>query len=739
MSSFLLQEEEMFSLPTTPNITTSSSSLSSTTSVPVPVVSAEKTHGIAIDEPSVAHQAILFILDVLIRNNQAMPIVKLYDSFADRTFTPQMLRAVGGNEQGLQQFLLRYPSLFTVNNDTVSANSATPVRTINLAKSHHNKNKSTISSASIGEANEIAGGTETNTTSSNNNITNNTETIWDAKTMREIEQEAINFFKKQLSKREEEWLPIVSVAGHASQASADVRKYVGPQNEFKAFILRYPHIFLVRDEFCGLKGKADLPGVLFPPPSPPPKRRVTLSNNNMMNVTGNSLMLTRSTSFKSGTRPLIGNTNMNINNGSMPSTPTNSMNPSMLLSSSLLSSSSTTAAAAAVTTMTTAITRNTNQRLTPNEVKAVHYVMRSLHKSGRILLQNVPGLIARAPDHLAQLIGFTRDDLITFFKRHNAVFQLHIDGTVSVKSEAARTLLNKNDNLQASSSPTVITSLSQAQPQSQQSTSITASGVVIRIFPKYGILNMENNEQVFFDIQSCHFETFNDLTCVLNPGDSMNFNAILGPKEGSTKWKSLKTWPRQNNRPAQLMTSISLSNSNSSIPHIVHSTSTNNLSSITLSNGGYISPPSFDHYSTNQQQQHQNSQPSNGYTPIDQDLNAYQMSHETNGGLDESLDNNNNNNNSNENQSPPMSFINSTGSNRHSRIGLPTLDEEQCPLPKMAGGLDAEVLRRNLKKVAQRKNAISLREQADEAGRYVSQGCQTTSTGEILATNIHIE
>ncbi|CAF5162491.1 unnamed protein product, partial [Rotaria magnacalcarata] len=123
------------------------------------------------------------------------------------------------------------------------------------------------------------------------------------------------------------------------------------------------------------------------------------------------------------------------------------------------------------------------------------------------------------------------DDLITFFKRHNAVFQLHIDGTVSVKSEAARTLLNKNDNLQASSSPTVITSLSQAQPQSQQSTSITASGVVIRIFPKYGILNMENNEQVFFDIQSCHFETFNDLTCVLNPGDSMNFNAILGPKE----------------------------------------------------------------------------------------------------------------------------------------------------------------------------------------------------------------
>lgn len=200
-----------------------------------------------------AHQAILFILDVLIRNNQAMPIVKLYDSFADRTFTPQMLRAVGGNEQGLQQFLLRYPSLFTVNNDTVSANSATPVRTLNSSsKSHHNRAKSTTSPASSSEASENDP-SNTSNTNINNNTSNNNETVWDAKTMREIEQEAINFFRKQLTKREEEWLPIVSVAGHASQSSADVRKYVGPQNEFKIFLLRYPHIFIVRDEFCGLK------------------------------------------------------------------------------------------------------------------------------------------------------------------------------------------------------------------------------------------------------------------------------------------------------------------------------------------------------------------------------------------------------------------------------------------------------------------------------------------------------
>ncbi|CAF0818511.1 unnamed protein product [Adineta ricciae] len=527
--------------------------------------------------------------------------------------------------------------------------------------------------------------------------------------MREIEQEAINFFKKQLTKREEEWLPIVSVAGHASQASADVRKYVGPQNEFKIFLSRYPHIFVVRDDFCGLRGKADMPGIPFPPPSPPPKRRVALMNNNIINTNGTNLMLTRSTSFKTSSRPMTGV----LNNGSMPSTPTSNINPSMLLSTSSSVSSSSTP------------TRNSSPRLTPNEVKAVHYVMRLLHKNGHILLQNVPGLIARAPDHLAQLIGFTRDDLIAFFKRHNAIFQLHIDGTVSVKSDAVRALLNKSENTQIS--PTSL-QMNLTQPP----TSITASGVVIRIFPKYGILNMDNNEQVFFDIQSCHFETFNDLTCVLSPGDSMNFNAILGPKEGSTKWKSLKTWPRQNNRPAQLIPST---NSNSPLSHMVHSTSANNLSSISSGNGGYISPPSYEHYAAFQQ--HQNATPSNGYATIDQDLNAYQMCNDSNGGLDESFDNNNNTINGS--QSPPMSLMNSTGSNRHSRLFLPPVDEEQCPLPKMAGGLDAEVLRRNLQLVARRKNAISLRELADETGRYVSQGCQTTSTGEILATNIHIE
>ena len=66
--------------------------------------------------------------------------------------------------------------------------------------------------------------------------------------------------------------------------------------------------------------------------------------------------------------------------------------------------------------------------------------------------------------------------------------------------------------------------------------------MILRIFPKYGILNMDNNEQVFFDIQSCQFETFSDLTTILHISDRLYFNAIIGPRDGSTKWRSIKTW-----------------------------------------------------------------------------------------------------------------------------------------------------------------------------------------------------
>ncbi|RNA17095.1 expressed conserved [Brachionus plicatilis] len=387
----------------------------------------EKAHDISLDEPCVAHQAILFMLDVLMRDNkQTLTLEELYDSFGDKSFTPQMLRAVGGNEQGLRQFLSRYPSLFTVSGDLISANSGgSQLPRLSGTPERYLRKKTKTGS----DPNDSSSSGDINSSSSSSSSTPNgqVDAQESSKTMKEIEQEAIAFFRKQMNKREEDWLPIVSVAGHASQSSGDIRKFVGPQNEFKQFLLKYPHVFVVREDYCGLKGRADVSSAPFPPPSPPPKRRLPTTV-----ALGNGV-LTRTHSFKQTNR---------YSACVLPTTPTS-------LASSLIHSSSTmlnTAGMAPplITASQSMSVTSQKPRLTPVEVKAVHYVMRILHKNGRMLLQTIPGLISRAPEQVSNTVGFTREDLIQFFKRHSAIFQLHPDGCVSVKQDAVKALILKD-------------------------------------------------------------------------------------------------------------------------------------------------------------------------------------------------------------------------------------------------------------------------------------------------------
>ncbi|KAI0985172.1 hypothetical protein GJ496_008647 [Pomphorhynchus laevis] len=565
----------------------------------------EKTHDVSVDEPSIAHQAILFILDVLIRNEQEMDIETLYNTFGDPTFTPHMLRAIGGNEEGLKLFLYRYPSLFTIRNQIVRANSgADQLPSSSTGGSYSCSNSSMVRSlfkSSIASFGRSTGNLmQSDSNSSATFLSDSGQPLqqqqplllqqkWDTKTMKEIEQEAIAFFKKQMARKEEEWLPIVSVAGHASQASPDIRKFVGPQNEFLHFLLRYPDIFLVRDEYCGLKGKADKPNVRFPPPSPPPKRR-----------SSDNTIVSRSTSF---TKSNLANRN-NYN-----------------ACSSNVQASVGYASSSAV-----------HLQLNPIEVKSVHYIMRLLHRCGKMLVQNVPNLLNCAPEPIVQTIGHTREELVHFFKLHAAIFQLHPDGCVSVKSDAVRALIHKDKSF-------------------TENSVFTNSGIVLRIFPKYGIVNMENNEQVFFDIQSCQFESFGDLTCILHPGDRLWFNAILGPKDGSTKWRSLKTWIKMkpqnvygsNSNKTDMASSLSGFNNKIQLNSICSSNFENDSSSPSSSKHSVISPEDSQRCSPNSgailsSSIHHISAINglNGDCEDDNDLNQYQITTDTVESSDES-------------------------------------------------------------------------------------------------------
>ena len=656
----------------------------------------ERAHDISIDEPTVAHQAILYMLDVLMRNdNQALTIAQLYDSFGDKTFTPQMLRAVGGNEQGLKQFLSRYPSLFTILGDTISANSGNSMRITPDRQTYLKRNKSKDEDLN--------------------------QTIeYDSKTMKEIEQEAIAFFKKQMVKREEDWLPIVSVAGHASQSSSDVRKYVGPQNEFKTFLMKYSHVFIVKDEYCGLKGRADVSTQPFPPPSPPPKRRVTTTSlnrslsfknrystcgttsNSIMGLNTSGLILQQQQQQTTNGSPSNGNLNLLTSSSSAPMTTSNTMN-----------------------SINNQVQQQQQQlakpRLTPIEVKAVHYIMRILHKQGRLLLQNIPGLISRAPDHVSGIVGFTREDLIQFFKRHSAIFQLHPDGCVSVKQDAIKALILKDRNF-------------------CDQTIFSGNGIILRIFPKYGILNLDNNEQVFFDIQSCQFETFADLTTILHVGDRLFFNAVIGPRDGSTKWRSIKTWILTKDNQSLLIGDNASSDAGKSDDSLTNGHYNNILSQqqqqqqqqqIQITNVNLPTTSTANIlFSTGATSSSNQSSTTNSIINIEEDFNQYQLENEFN---ESNIDQQNatdlkqltNDNNGIDDDIKRLSISQTSLNNNTSLI----------PPPPVAAATPTTT--RMFMKHA--SDNISKREISIFDSKMVNMGCQTVSTGDIMATNVYIE
>ena len=687
----------------------------------------ERAHDISIDEPTVAHQAILYMLDVLMRNdNQALTIAQLYDSFGDKTFTPQMLRAVGGNEQGLKQFLLRYPSLFTILGDTISANSGNSMRITPDRQTYLKRNKSKDEDL-------------------------NQTVEYDSKTMKEIEQEAIAFFKKQMVKREEDWLPIVSVAGHASQSSSDVRKFVGPQNEFKTFLMKYSHVFIVREEYCGLKGRADASTQPFPPPSPPPKRRVTTTSLNRSlsfknrystcSTTSNSIigLNTSGLVLQQQQQQLLqngspSNGNLNILSNSAPLSTSNTMNSINNGNNQLQQQQ-----------------QQSKPRLTPIEVKAVHYVMRILHKQGRLLLQNIPGLISRAPDHVSSIVGFTREDLIQFFKRHSAIFQLHPDGCVSVKQDAIKALILKDRNF-------------------CDQTIFSGNGIILRIFPKYGILNLDNNEQVFFDIQSCQFETFADLTTILHVGDRLWFNAVIGPRDGSTKWRSIKTWIlTKDNQSLSIGDNVSSDAGKSDDDSLINGHYSNILMQPQQQQHQQQQPQQQQQQYQIQSQQQQQQQISNGSLPttsvntlfnntgatsssnqssttnsiinIEEDFNQYQLETEFSDNNSEQQQNDSKiltNDNTIDDDIKRLSISPSSLTNTNNTSMLPS-SPQQSQLLMNFNSTTATAATPTRMFMKHASDNISKREVCVYDNKLVNIGCQTVSTGDIMATNVCIE
>jgi len=165
------------------------------------------------DEPG--HKAMLYFLEVLMNSTGPLTISQLAGRFGSTSFTAEMRAAAGGNESGLRQFLLKYPSLFTIRGNMVSLCDG--------------KDDDDDVDGDVVSLNDVPTtcSVQTPGTNAQSNVTSSSS----AGTRRglpdvSVEMEAVQFFRAQLARRDDRWVPIKSLAGHLSQTTPQIRAVV---------------------------------------------------------------------------------------------------------------------------------------------------------------------------------------------------------------------------------------------------------------------------------------------------------------------------------------------------------------------------------------------------------------------------------------------------------------------------------------------------------------------------------
>lgn len=66
-------------------------------------------------------KAMLYFIEVLMNSSMPLSISQLAGRFGSKSFTSEMRIAAGGNEDGLKNFLAKYPSLFHIEGKSLAA------------------------------------------------------------------------------------------------------------------------------------------------------------------------------------------------------------------------------------------------------------------------------------------------------------------------------------------------------------------------------------------------------------------------------------------------------------------------------------------------------------------------------------------------------------------------------------------------------------------------------------------
>ncbi|PAA56698.1 hypothetical protein BOX15_Mlig021118g1, partial [Macrostomum lignano] len=512
-----------------------------------------------------AHRSMLYFLEVLMNvdSPDGVRLTSLSQHFHSRHFTQDMREAVA-SAGGLKPFLQKYPSLFRVNGESVSAvsldgalsqisgdtaataaSSSSSSSTMAAAAAQAAAAAAAASSSGSGRSQHHNGGRR-DSIGSNNSARSGSDA---AAALHSVsgdpndfarETEAVRFFQTRLSRREDRWVPIKSLAGHLSQAPPEIRAVVGPQAEFARFLARHRHVFELQGELVGLRdtfaahclsggggGGSGGGGS-----SQRHQQQQLQSRNRGSGNLGGGLHHSQSARMarpKSLVMPSCSG-DQRSSGKSLPTTPTSTAGPGGSSGGGLSSSIS---GGAGPVSMTAA------------EYKTVMFLRKVLERKGGLLsIPQLFSVLSRSGEGAEQarnLIGWTQIELEEFLRKQSLFFDIHpADGSVSCRRAQKLNIIITGGRRSNRDGKSGAGGGSAGVDQTAPRTLTNRRGRVFHCARLWGIIDLGRHEHVFFD--KSIFKHVDDLQKHFKMNEILYFNAILAPKESRAKWRATQVW-----------------------------------------------------------------------------------------------------------------------------------------------------------------------------------------------------
>ncbi|VDD81981.1 unnamed protein product [Mesocestoides corti] len=325
------------------------------------------------------------------------------------------------------------------------------------------------------------------------------------------ETEAVKYFQRQISRRNETWIPIKSLAGHLSQASPSIRAVVGPQSDFMSFLLRHPRVFEVQGDLVSLRDDLKL-NLLLRPTS---HFRQSASRRNRPQ----SMLIPSPPCAVHGAIGISDYLNIH------PLTLQSSQNPAHYQSSSVSPGEQKSPFTIFISVL---------------DYVAVMWLRKTLNKFGGsskrgVPLQTLMQELISAPKNVRDATGWTQIEVTEFLSKFSQLFEVD-------------ELACKNKLLDKSNTTFVI--VDSTGTDSNVLSLVNRKGVAYCVAKSWGIIDLGQHEHVFFDRSL--FKHVENLTKHFTVGETLYFNAILAPKESRAKWRATHVWKESDVLAAQL-------------------------------------------------------------------------------------------------------------------------------------------------------------------------------------------